>query len=75
MKQYRVFYNKDCLMYGVQVFVPEYCGRRNYWTQVLPPANKGGRKGQSAYTYYKGVAERWLKELQQEQIKQDWLNQ
>jgi len=32
--------------------------------QVLPPKNKGGRHGKSAYTYYKGVAERWLKELE-----------
>jgi len=51
-------------MYGVQMFIKEYCGRKNYWIQIKPPRNNGARNGESAYTYYKGVAERWLKELE-----------
>jgi len=58
---YRVFYSKDCMMYGIE----KYNNQGKFWQQVLPPQGKGGRKGQSAYTYYKGVAERWLKELTQ----------
>ena len=64
--KYRVFYSEDCLMYGVQALKSDinYKGDPARWSQVLPPRGKGGRKGQSAYTYYRGVAERWLKELQ-----------
>lgn len=48
------------MMYGVETW-NEY---GNFWQQVLPPRKtQGARHGQSAYTYYKGVAERWLKEL------------
>lgn len=64
MSKYRVFYSNDCLMYGVEMFIKEYCGRKNYWIQIKPPRNNGARNGKSAYTYYKGVAERWLKELE-----------
>ena len=55
-------------MYGVQKQVKNYSyiGEQPKWVQVLPPKNKGGRHGKSAYTYYKGVAERWLKELEGE---------
>jgi hypothetical protein len=49
------------MMYGIE----KYNNQGKFWQQVLPPQGKGGRKGQSAYTYYKGVAERWLKELTQ----------
>lgn len=58
---YRVFFNKDCMMYGVERFNRH----GNFWQQVLPPSGKGGRSGRSAYTYYEGVAKRWLKELQE----------
>jgi hypothetical protein len=53
-------------MYGVQKQVKDYAyiGEPPKWVQVLPPKNKGARHGKSAYTYYKGVAERWLKELE-----------
>lgn len=60
--KYRVFLNKDCMMYGVEKLVTDYTG--GHWTQVLPPQGKGARHGQSAYTYYKAVAERWKKELE-----------
>lgn len=64
MSKYRVFYNNDCLMYGVEKQMLSDSGRINFWQQVLPPNNKGARRGKSAYTHYKGVAERWLKELE-----------
>ena len=66
MSKYRVFFSNDCLMYGVQKQVKNYSyiGEQPKWVQVLPPKNKGARHGKSAYTYYKGVAERWLKELE-----------
>jgi hypothetical protein len=60
---YKVFFNPDCQMYGVQKKITDYMGTR--WTQVLPPKKSyGARNGQSAYTVYKAVAERWVKELQ-----------
>lgn len=62
---YKVFYNPDCAMYGVQKFIKDNgSGRKNYWTQVLPPKNKGARKGKSAYTHYKAIAEKWILELE-----------
>ena len=66
MRELRVFFSEGCLMYGVQELRENvsYMGDKPRWVQILPPSNKGGRKGKSAYTYYKGVAERWLKELQ-----------
>jgi hypothetical protein len=64
MAQYRVFYSKDCMMWGVErLVVDNGSGRKMFWQQVLPPKGKGARRGKSAYTEYKGVAERWLKEL------------
>lgn len=65
--RYKVFYSQDCLMYGVQVWRRNinYKGDPARWTQVLPPRKTyGARHGQSAYTQYKGVAERWKKELE-----------
>lgn len=65
-KKYQVFYSRDCMMYGVQEWRANinYQGDAPRWTQVLPPRGLGGRGGQSAYTYYQGVAKRWLKELE-----------
>lgn len=62
MTKYRVFFSNDCLMWGVEKLITDYMGTR--YVQVLPPRGKGGRKGQSAYTYYEGVAKRWLKDLE-----------
>lgn len=64
--KYRTFFSNDCMMYGVETLQSNinYRGDPPRWTQVLPPKGKGGRHGQSAYTYYKGVAERWKKELE-----------
>lgn len=64
--KYRVFYSNDCMMYGVQALKSgvNYRSEPPKWVQVLPPLGKGARRGQSAYTYYKGVAMRWLKELE-----------
>ena len=69
MSKYRVFYSEDCLMYGVKKLVTgySYSTEGAKWVQVLPPQGKGGRHGKSAYTHYKGVAERWLKELEAQQ--------
>ena len=62
--EYRVFFSHDCMMYGVEnKIVDNGSGRTNFWQQVLPPRSKGGRGGQSAYTYYEGVAKRWMNEL------------
>lgn len=59
--RYRVFYDKDCMMYGVE----KWNNQGKFWQQVLPPRKpQGARKGQSAYTCYKAVAERWMKSLQ-----------
>jgi hypothetical protein len=65
--KYQIFFSKDCMMYGVQAYKSNinYTGEPPRWTQVLPPKGKGARHGQSAYTYYRGVAERWLKELKE----------
>ena len=61
MSLYKVFYSDDCMMYGVYKFVEN----GNFWQQMLPPRKTyGARHGQSAYTRYKGVAERWLKEYE-----------
>lgn len=61
--KYQVFYSKDCDMYGVR----KWNDRGKFWQQVLPPRKtQGARNGQSAYTCYKGVAQRWLKELKQQ---------
>lgn len=61
MSKYRVFYSNDCMMYGVEKLVTDNgSGRKMFWQQVLPPNNCGARNGDSAYTHYKGVAERWL---------------
>jgi len=51
------------MMYGVQTLVKNvgYNGAPARWIQVLPPKGKGARGGKSAYTYYAGVAKRWLK--------------
>ncbi len=64
--KYQVFFSKDCMMYGVQAWRADinYTGDPARWTQVLPQKGKGARRGQSAYTYYKGVAERRKKELE-----------
>lgn len=64
--KYRVFFSNDCLMYGVQKQVKgyRYISEPTKWIQVLPPKGKGARHGKSAYTYYEGVAKRWLKELE-----------
>lgn len=65
--KYRVFYSEDCQMYGVQAYKSNvnYTGDPPRWVQVLPPKNTyGARNGKSAYTNYKGVAERWLKILE-----------
>jgi hypothetical protein len=60
---YKVFYNPDCAMYGVQKKITDYMGTR--YVQVLPPHKRqGARHGQSAYTHYMGVAIRWVNELQ-----------
>jgi hypothetical protein len=52
-------------MYGVE----KWNEQGNFWQQVLPPQGKGARHGKSAYTYYRGVAERWLKEINKESIQ------
>jgi len=57
---YRVFYSEDCMMYGVE----KWNQHGKFWQQVLPPRGKGARHGKSAYTYYEGVAKRWMNELQ-----------
>ena len=62
--KYRVFFSRDCLMYGVE----RYNERGGFWQQVLPPRGKGARRGASAYTYYKGVAHRWAKILNEGSI-------
>lgn len=64
--KYKTFYSRDCLMYGVQALKANvnYTGDPARWVQVLPPQGKGARRGQSAYTYYKGVANRWKTELE-----------
>ena len=59
MDKYTIFYSNDCMMWGVEF--PSEDGQ--FRQQALPPKGKGGRRGQSAYTYYKGVAERWAREL------------
>ena len=66
MSKYRVFYSSSCLMYGVQKQVKNYSyiGEQPKGVKVLTHKKKGARNGKSAYTYYKGVAERWLKELE-----------
>lgn len=58
--KYKVFYNPDCQMYGVQKQA------NGFWQQVLPPRGAGARHGKSAYTYYKAVAERWSRQLNSE---------
>lgn len=60
--KYRVFYNSDCGMYGIEKYIIDNgSGRKLFWQQVLPPKKTyGARNGQSAYTEYKKVAERWL---------------
>ena len=60
----RVFYNPDCQKYGVEKItkgIVLHCKdgirRQLYkWAQVDPHPNQPNR---SAYTPYKGVAERW----------------
>lgn len=60
---YRIFYNQDCAMYGVEQQVTDYMGTR--YVQVLPPRKtQGARRGQSAYTHYMGIAIKWVNELQ-----------
>lgn len=57
MTKYRVFYNEDCAKYGVQRFGNlwgDCMGDR--WQQVCI-------KDKPPYTYYKKVAQRWLKQL------------
>lgn len=52
-------------MYGVQAFTRNGSYEPKRWMQVLPPKKTyGARHGQSAYTRYKSVAERWVKEYQ-----------
>jgi hypothetical protein len=65
---YRVYYNEDCQKYGIQKEIEDYTGK--HWTQILVYKGKEvgnwrrlARKAR-CYTPYKGVAERWLKELQ-----------
>ncbi len=66
--KYKVYYNEDCQKYGVQKQITDYTGTR--WTQILiyngkevAPFASDSRKAH-CYTLYKGVAERWLRELQ-----------
>lgn len=65
--KYKVYYNEDCQMYGIQKQVTDYRG--TYWTQILIHNNKEiapfqiNGKYVKCYTSYKGVAERWLSEL------------
>lgn len=68
MTKYAVRYNQDCMKWGVYKQITDYTGTR--WAQILiykgkevAPFHSDGRKAH-CYTYYKGVAERWLKELQ-----------
>lgn len=72
--KYKVFFNPDCNMYGVKKYINTgykvYTTNGEYeykkeWVQILPPNNKGARNGQSAYTHYKKVAERWISELKE----------
>ena len=64
LEKYKVFYCKDCAMYGVEkLIIDNGSGRKMFWQQVVPTGNRGARHGESAYTRYKGVAERWAKEF------------
>lgn len=57
MEKYKVFFNEDCAKYGVLRYGNlwgDCMGKR--WQQVT-------LKNKLAYTPYKGVAKRWLKEL------------
>ena len=68
--KYRVFFNRDCIMYGVEKLIEDNgSGRKMFWQQVLPPNGYGARKGASAYTHYKGVAERWLEIIIEQEAK------
>jgi len=65
---YKVYYNQDCQKYGIQKQITDYTGTR--WTQIIvykgkevAPFSIDNKRGH-CYTLYKGVAERWLKELQ-----------
>lgn len=61
----RVFYNPDCAKYGVQKIVKGIVldGKQLYkWSQVDPHPNQPNR---SAYTHYKGVAERWANKIRE----------
>ena len=54
----RVFYNKDCMKYGVQVYGNLWNDNMgNRWEQVVRTMRG------KAYTPYKKVADRWLKQL------------
>ena len=65
--QYKVYYNEDCQKYGVQKQITDYTG--THWTQILiyksqevAPFHRNSQKAH-CYTLYKGVAERWAKQL------------
>ena len=70
--KFRVFYNKDCAMWGIQEYINtgyKLYGNNGYkyikkWIQIVPLSRQG--KHDSAYTPYKGVASRWIKELVKE---------
>lgn len=66
--KYRVFFSRDCMMYGVEKLIEDN-GRGMFWQQVLPPNGCGARRGASAYTHYEGVAKRWLKTIIEQETK------
>ena len=52
----RVFFNEDCMKYGVEVFDKGTSSGSLGWRQIDPHPHD---KKRSAYTPYKKVAERW----------------
>ena len=68
MSKYKIFFNPDCMKYGVQKQVTDYRG--TYWRQILIYNGKevapfaSNSKKAHCYTAYKGVAQRWAKQLQ-----------
>lgn len=69
--RYKVYYNEDCQKYGIQALKADisYKGDKPRWTQILIYKNKEvapfqiNGKYVKCYTPYRGVAQRWLKEL------------
>lgn len=66
--KYKIFYNRDCMKYGVQKRITDYMGTR--YTQILIKGNKEvvpgatGNKRVKCYTPYKAVAQRWIEQVQ-----------